>query len=260
MIAYLRDFAMKYYFSTAQSSPPSGRMFAVISVCFLLQWPSHSRRRFHTIACWPCATMSRSAFDVRARRVAFRARRSSRAAWLRWPPYDQSTHCIRFFCVLMLFAIQLYDTGACVYFYFGFIFKGLKDPSRTFSEVEHEAREEVLKCGGSLSHHHGLLATSCVAFSISCFFFAFSQASESYAKSFCRSPWAQLGFIFLRASRKISTPRIFLQTAIWFESGLFLIYLISNQKYQEYFWKRVFAKDHTSLKKRIHRASGSPQF
>lgn len=51
---------------------------------------------------------------------------------------------------------QLYDTGACVYFYFGFIFKGLKDPAGTFSEVEHEAREEILKHGGSLSHHHGV--------------------------------------------------------------------------------------------------------
>ena len=51
---------------------------------------------------------------------------------------------------------QLYDTGACVYFYFGFIFKGVKDPTRTFSEVEHEARECVLACGGSLSHHHGV--------------------------------------------------------------------------------------------------------
>eukprot|EP00455_Lapot_gusevi_P019918 TRINITY_DN2118_c0_g1_i4.p1 TRINITY_DN2118_c0_g1~~TRINITY_DN2118_c0_g1_i4.p1 ORF type:complete len:219 (+),score=106.68 TRINITY_DN2118_c0_g1_i4:69-659(+) len=51
---------------------------------------------------------------------------------------------------------QLYDTGACVYFYFGFLFRGLKDPVKVFSEVEHEAREEIMRCGGSLSHHHGV--------------------------------------------------------------------------------------------------------
>jgi len=51
---------------------------------------------------------------------------------------------------------QTYDTGACVYFYFGFIWRGLKDPAATFSEIEHEAREEILKLGGSISHHHGI--------------------------------------------------------------------------------------------------------
>lgn len=56
---------------------------------------------------------------------------------------------------VLVSSCQLYDTGACVYFYFGFIFKGVADPTKTFSEVEHEARAEVLKQGGSLSHHHG---------------------------------------------------------------------------------------------------------
>ena len=51
---------------------------------------------------------------------------------------------------------QVYDTGACVYFYFGFIWKGLKDPLRVFSEIEEEAREEIMKLGGSVSHHHGV--------------------------------------------------------------------------------------------------------
>lgn len=51
---------------------------------------------------------------------------------------------------------QLYDTGAAVYFYFGFIFRGVEDPVRKFSEIEAEARDEVLACGGSLSHHHGV--------------------------------------------------------------------------------------------------------
>jgi len=43
--------------------------------------------------------------------------------------------------------MQLYDTGACVYFYFGFVFKGLKNPIHVFSEVEEEARDEILKHG-----------------------------------------------------------------------------------------------------------------
>jgi alkyldihydroxyacetonephosphate synthase len=51
---------------------------------------------------------------------------------------------------------QLYDTGACVYFYFGFLWRGLKEPLRVFSEVEEEARDEILRLGGSISHHHGV--------------------------------------------------------------------------------------------------------
>lgn len=51
---------------------------------------------------------------------------------------------------------QVYDTGACVYFYFGFMWKNLNDPVRVFSEVEHEAREEILRNKGSISHHHGV--------------------------------------------------------------------------------------------------------
>ena len=51
---------------------------------------------------------------------------------------------------------QLYDTGACVYFYFGFISTGLTDPIDTFNQIEHCARDEIMKYGGSLSHHHGI--------------------------------------------------------------------------------------------------------
>jgi len=51
---------------------------------------------------------------------------------------------------------QTYDTGACVYFYFAFVYHGMKDPVHAFEEVEHEARDEVLAQGGSLSHHHGI--------------------------------------------------------------------------------------------------------
>jgi alkyldihydroxyacetonephosphate synthase len=51
---------------------------------------------------------------------------------------------------------QLYPTGVCVYFYFGFCHKGLPDPVGTFAELERSARDEILRSGGSLSHHHGV--------------------------------------------------------------------------------------------------------
>jgi len=51
---------------------------------------------------------------------------------------------------------QVYDTGACIYFYFAFYYKGIDNPSEVFSELEHAARDEILKAGGSLSHHHGI--------------------------------------------------------------------------------------------------------
>lgn len=32
----------------------------------------------------------------------------------------------------------------------------MKDPLQVYSEIEELAREEILKAGGSLSHHHGI--------------------------------------------------------------------------------------------------------
>ena len=51
---------------------------------------------------------------------------------------------------------QVYPTGVCIYFYFAYYFKGVEKPSDVFSEMEHAARDEVLRSGGSLSHHHGI--------------------------------------------------------------------------------------------------------
>eukprot|EP01135_Chromosphaera_perkinsii_P008723 Nk52_evm56s1444 gene=Nk52_evmTU56s1444 len=51
---------------------------------------------------------------------------------------------------------QTYDTGVCVYFYFGFVYKNLKDPLDAYHQIEVAARDEVLANGGSLSHHHGI--------------------------------------------------------------------------------------------------------
>jgi alkyldihydroxyacetonephosphate synthase len=51
---------------------------------------------------------------------------------------------------------QLYDTGVCVYFYLAYYYEGVDRPSEVFTEMERAARDEVLRSGGSLSHHHGV--------------------------------------------------------------------------------------------------------
>jgi alkyldihydroxyacetonephosphate synthase len=51
---------------------------------------------------------------------------------------------------------QLYETGVCVYFYFAYHYKGVANPSAVYAEIERAARDEVLRSGGSLSHHHGV--------------------------------------------------------------------------------------------------------
>jgi alkyldihydroxyacetonephosphate synthase len=51
---------------------------------------------------------------------------------------------------------QVYRTGVCIYFYFGFYYKGIADPHEVYLELENIARDEILKSGGSLSHHHGV--------------------------------------------------------------------------------------------------------
>lgn len=51
---------------------------------------------------------------------------------------------------------QIYETGACVYFYLGVSYKGIEDPTERFNDLETAARDEILRSGGSLSHHHGI--------------------------------------------------------------------------------------------------------
>ena len=51
---------------------------------------------------------------------------------------------------------QLYTTGVCIYFYFGFYYKGVEDPLAIYRELEDAARDTILQYGGSLSHHHGV--------------------------------------------------------------------------------------------------------
>ncbi|KDQ65075.1 hypothetical protein JAAARDRAFT_202310 [Jaapia argillacea MUCL 33604] len=51
---------------------------------------------------------------------------------------------------------QVYQTGVAIYFYFAIPIVGVEKPMEVYAELEHAARDEVLKCGGSLSHHHGV--------------------------------------------------------------------------------------------------------
>jgi len=50
----------------------------------------------------------------------------------------------------------VYETSCTVYVYFGFGYFGLPDPVASYERIEHALRDEVLKCGGSVSHHHGV--------------------------------------------------------------------------------------------------------
>ena len=51
---------------------------------------------------------------------------------------------------------QLYHEGVCLYFYLSMSFDNVQNPSTVFGEIEKAARDEILKNGGSLSHHHGV--------------------------------------------------------------------------------------------------------
>eukprot|EP00794_Sanderia_malayensis_P010834 gene10834-11986_t len=51
---------------------------------------------------------------------------------------------------------QAYDSGACVYFYFGFNYYGVADPVHIYELIENAARDEIIANGGSISHHHGV--------------------------------------------------------------------------------------------------------
>lgn len=51
---------------------------------------------------------------------------------------------------------QTYDAGAAVYFYFGFNYSGIPNPAEVYHHIESEARDEIIRNGGSISHHHGV--------------------------------------------------------------------------------------------------------
>ena len=51
---------------------------------------------------------------------------------------------------------QLYGSGVAVYFYLGVHHGTNEHPVEAYSVLETAARDEILKSGGSLSHHHGV--------------------------------------------------------------------------------------------------------
>ena len=53
---------------------------------------------------------------------------------------------------------QVYDAGACIYFYFGFNYGSMDvlKAAEVYEELETIARNEIMASGGSLSHHHGV--------------------------------------------------------------------------------------------------------
>lgn len=51
---------------------------------------------------------------------------------------------------------QTYDAGCVIYFYLGFNHSKLGDPVAIHHDIETKARDEIIACGGSISHHHGV--------------------------------------------------------------------------------------------------------
>lgn len=51
---------------------------------------------------------------------------------------------------------QIYDTGACVYFYYGIGATSDKDQLETFEELTEILRAAIERAHGSISHHHGI--------------------------------------------------------------------------------------------------------
>jgi alkyldihydroxyacetonephosphate synthase len=51
---------------------------------------------------------------------------------------------------------QIYHTGVCLYFMFGFYSKGVESPEIISTKIEHSIREAIIANGGSISHHHGV--------------------------------------------------------------------------------------------------------
>ena len=51
---------------------------------------------------------------------------------------------------------KVYHTGICMYNTMGINVRGIKNPEKVFSVIEHKIRECFIKNGGSISHHHGV--------------------------------------------------------------------------------------------------------
>ena len=51
---------------------------------------------------------------------------------------------------------KIYHTGICMYNTMGINVRGIKNPEKVFSDIEHALRGCFIKNGGSISHHHGV--------------------------------------------------------------------------------------------------------
>ena len=51
---------------------------------------------------------------------------------------------------------KVYHTGICMYNTMGINVRGIKNPEKVFSDIEHKIRKCFIKNGGSISHHHGV--------------------------------------------------------------------------------------------------------
>ncbi|KAF0686823.1 Aste57867_21383 [Aphanomyces stellatus] len=51
---------------------------------------------------------------------------------------------------------QVYETGACVYIYYGVNFFGVADPLKLFFAIEQACVDVMVRHGAALSHHHGI--------------------------------------------------------------------------------------------------------
>lgn len=51
---------------------------------------------------------------------------------------------------------QTYDAGCVIYFYFAFNYENIENPVEVYERIEEHARDEIIACGGSISHHHGV--------------------------------------------------------------------------------------------------------
>ncbi len=51
---------------------------------------------------------------------------------------------------------KIYHTGVCMYNTMGINLRGVKNPEKVFSDIEHKIRACFIKNGGSISHHHGV--------------------------------------------------------------------------------------------------------
>ncbi|OWZ23952.1 Alkyldihydroxyacetonephosphate synthase [Phytophthora megakarya] len=110
IIAYLRDFALDYYFMSES---------------------------FETSVPWTNALQVISDIKLAINSVA--AKRNVKV-----PP------------LIACRISQVYDTGVCVYVYYGINYFGVNEPMTLFRETELAAVDAIIRNGGSLSHHHGV--------------------------------------------------------------------------------------------------------